>query len=151
MTHDWHINGLRLPDPLVRLLQSGGWRHPGDDVLRQMIPWLHDPLDFLTTYEDLDRDNRLIAAQTGTYDFFQIAHGDLEQPVEMPWLDIDQAVFIAICRNAGDDIAIVLDYRTNPTDPRVLATDLDTAPARHFSWREVTPTFSQFIDTLQLA
>jgi hypothetical protein len=68
----------------------------------------------------------------------------------MSWLDLDQAVFIAECRYAGDDTAIALDYRTDPADPRVVATDLATLDHRHLSWRQVTPTFSEFIDVLQL-
>ncbi|MGC5288182.1 hypothetical protein [Micromonospora sp. DT231] len=149
MNDRWQINGLPLPDPLIDLIESGRWRHPGDEVLRQLIPWLDDPLDFMTTIDELRLHNRLIAELgTDTLEFFQIGRGSAARPIVMPWLDLDQAVFIAECRYAGDDIAVALDYRTNPADPRVLATALPAA--RHCSWRQVTPTFTQFVDALRL-
>lgn len=151
MNNHWQINGLPLPDPLIRLLKSGRWRHPGDHALHQLIPWLDDPLDFMTTIDGLNLLNRLISQMdAGTMEFFQIGRGSAGQPIAMPWLDLDQAVFIAECRYAGDDIAVALDYRTNTTDPRVLATDTATIAQQHLSWRQVTPTLSQFIDALHL-
>ncbi|TQJ22477.1 hypothetical protein FBZ33_2730 [Micromonospora sp. A202] len=151
MNNDWQVNGLPLPGPLIRLLNSGRWRHPGDRALRQLIPWLDDPLDFMTTIDELCLHNRLIAQlDAGTMQFFQIRRGGAGQPIAMPWLDLDQAVFIAECRYAGDDIAVALDYRTSPIDPRVLATDTATLAQQHLSWRQVTPTLSQFIDALHL-
>ncbi|MGC4809732.1 hypothetical protein ACLQ29_04280 [Micromonospora sp. DT228] len=150
MNDRWQINGLPLPDPLIDLIESGRWRHPGDEVLRHLIPWLDDPLDFMTTIDELRLQNRLTAQlDSDTMGFFHIGRGSAGRPVVMPWLDLDQAVFIAVCRYAGDDISIALDYRTNPSDPRVLATAVIPA-ARHCSWRQVTPTFTQFVDALHL-
>ncbi|MER7420401.1 hypothetical protein ABT346_27080 [Micromonospora peucetia] len=148
---DWQINELPLPGPLIRLISSSRWRHPGDWALRQLTPWLDDPLDFMTTIDELRLHNRLIAQlDADTMQFFQIGRGSAGQPIAMPWLDLDQAVFIAVCRYAGDDIAVTLDYRTSPTDPRVLATDTATIAQQHLSWRQVTPTLSQFINALHL-
>jgi hypothetical protein len=65
------------------------------------------------------------------------------------WLDVEQAVLIAVNRILGDDVAIALDYRTNPADPRVVASDFWTNP-HQCSWRTVTPTFSEFVRLLQL-
>jgi hypothetical protein len=41
------VRGLALPQLLVSLLDSGRWRHPGDDVLGAVVPWFEDPLHFL--------------------------------------------------------------------------------------------------------
>jgi hypothetical protein len=46
-------------------------------------------------------------------------------------------------RNAGDDVARALDYRTGGDDPRVVAADCWTDPLS-YTWRIVAPTFSAF-------
>ncbi|GIH19675.1 hypothetical protein [Rugosimonospora africana] len=150
MDEDWQVNGLPLPDLLVRLLKSGRWQQPGDEALRQLIPWFHDPLDFMLTLDELRLHNRLIAESADTMRFFCVGRGSAAQPIAMPWLDLDQAVYIAICRYAGDDIALALDYRSSSTDPRVLATDTVTLSRQQVSWRQVTPTLSEFVDALHL-
>lgn len=45
---DHSVNGLPLPPLLLQLLAEGRWRHPGEAALRQAIPWIEDPLDFLS-------------------------------------------------------------------------------------------------------
>lgn len=49
----------------------------------------------------------------------------------------------------GDDVAMALDYRTDPADPRVVASDFWTDPKR-CSWQAVTPSFSQLVEVLRL-
>lgn len=70
-------------------------------------------------------------------------------PLELPWLDADQAVLIAFTRNPGDDGALALDYRTDPADPCVVGSDFWTDPAT-CRWRVVAPTFSAFAARLGL-
>jgi hypothetical protein len=55
-------------------------------------------------------------------------------------------VFIAVCRFAGDDTAIALDYRTDAADPRVVASAYDEALG--YRWLEVAPSFSAFVERL---
>jgi hypothetical protein len=69
--------------------------------------------------------------------------------VELPWLDPELAVLIAVNRDPGDDIAVALDYRSDAVEPRVVASDFWTDP-RHCSWRLVTPTFTGFAAALGL-
>ena len=68
-------------------------------------------------------------------------------PVDLPWLDAERAVLIAVNRRPGDDVAVALDYRTDPTDPRIVASDFWTNP-KQCTWRMVSPTFSQLVDQL---
>jgi hypothetical protein len=49
----------------------------------------------------------------------------------------------------GDDVAVALDYRTDPADPRVVASDFWTEHGP-CSWRQVTLTFSAFVAALDL-
>lgn len=147
------VRGLVLPVQLTSLLHQGRWRHPGDTEIARMIPWFEDPLDFLTSTEQMTRESRsmhVFADDPRGSELFRTVRGSSRQaPVELPWLDIEQAVFIAVNRMAGDDVALALDYRTNPSDPRVVGSDFWTNP-RQCEWRLVAPTFSAFADALGL-
>lgn len=56
--------------------------------------------------------------------FFHLRPGSTQpEPVELPWLDVEQAVFIAVNREPGADLGIALDDRTSRDDPRVVASD----------------------------
>ncbi|WP_333733487.1 hypothetical protein [Streptomyces sp. IBSBF 3010] len=62
---------------------------------------------------------------------------------------MEQALLIATTRNPGDDRALALDHRTDPSDPRVGGSDFwtDAALCR---WRVVAPSFSGFVASLGL-
>lgn len=147
------VRGLALPARLVRLLETGQWRHPGDGVLSEIMPWFKDPLDFLLNYDEIRRESQsldLLTDDEVTARIFRQVRGrTTTTPVELPWLDVDLAVFIAVNRHPGDDVAIALDYRTSPSDPRVVASDFFTDP-RQCAWRTVASTFSDFAATLNL-
>ncbi|ROO86234.1 hypothetical protein EDD29_3797 [Actinocorallia herbida] len=146
------VNGLRLPALLLDLLADGSWRHPGDEVLRAMVPWFPEPLDFLADIHAMRRESgtlsRLSRDDPGD-GLFRLVRGR-GTPVEPPWLDTDLAVLIAVNRHLGEDIALALDYRTDRADPRVVGSDLWTDP-HQCSWRVVAPAFTDFAATLGLA
>ncbi|WP_406300474.1 hypothetical protein OG948_37015 (plasmid) [Embleya sp. NBC_00888] len=48
-------------------------------------------------------------------------------------------MLIATTRNPGDDGALALDYRTDPSDPRGVGSDFRTDPLL-CQWRVVAPT-----------
>lgn len=147
------VRGLALPAPLIELLTTGQWRHPGDETLRKIMPWFKDPLDFLTDVHQIRHESGSLDHLTDDEDtarIFRQARGSASaDPVELPYLDVDLAVLIAVNRIPGDDVAVALDYRTSASDPRVVASDFWTDP-RQCSWRTVAPTFSAFITALNL-
>jgi hypothetical protein len=55
---DLSVNGLVLPAQLIELMNSGCWQHPGDQALRDLMPWFEDPLDFLTSINRMRRESR---------------------------------------------------------------------------------------------
>jgi hypothetical protein len=146
------VRGLALPSQLTSLLAQGRWLHPGDIALAKIIPWFEDPLTFLTSafamgWESGSMDRYADDPHSA---FFREARGSTRTtPLELPWLDIEQAVLIAVNRRPGDDVALAMDYRTDPLDPRVVGSDFWTNPAL-CEWRTVAPTFSDFVDTLGL-
>jgi hypothetical protein len=137
------VNGLPLPSLLVDMLRSGQWCHPGDAVIRKLIPLLTDPVDFLTSIDRMRRESPKRMA--GDREMERIFHfvSDQAGVSDLPWLDVNRAVFIAVCRFAGDDTAIALDYRTDANDPRVVASAYDDTLG--YRWIEVAPSFSAFV------
>ncbi len=150
---DWTVRGLRLPELLVHQLRAGLWRKPDDSALHVVMPWFEDPLIFLSGLDqirDASTPLEMVADDAPSARFFREVRGSrVTHPVELPWLDIEQALLIAVNRDPGDDVAVALDYRTSPTDPRVVASDFWTNP-RQCARRIVTPTFTQFAERLGL-
>jgi len=58
-------------------------------------------------------------------------------------------VLIAVNERAGDDVVVAVDYRTDPADPRVVASDCWTDPAK-YTWRVVSPTFTGLLAALEI-
>lgn len=154
MTADWTVRGLALPAALVALMEAGTWRDPDPQALHELMPWFADPLIFLTDVDWMRRENRsldLFADRASSAALFREVRGSRTAgPVELPWLDVERAILIAVNRNAGDDVAVALDLRTDPTDPAVVASDFWSDP-RRCQWRPVTPTFTEFATRLRLA
>ncbi|WP_327411683.1 hypothetical protein [Streptomyces sp. NBC_01233] len=147
------IRGLALPAQLSSLPATGRFHHPGDAELRRLIPWFESPLDFLTTTGQIESESGSLDFFAGdpTYAFFREARGSRrETPVELPWLDVEQALLIAVNRIPGDDVALALDYRTDASDPRVVGSDFWSDPPR-CAWRTVAPSFSAFAAALALS
>jgi hypothetical protein len=153
INEDWTVRGLRLPDALVSLLRAGLWRDPSEAALREVMPWFEDPLSFLPNVEQIRRESRsldLFADDERLSEIFRERRGSTAQhPVELPWLDPEQAVLVAVNRHAGDDVAVALDYRSGAADPRVVASDFWT-DQKQCAWRVVAPSFTQFATRLGL-
>jgi hypothetical protein len=141
------INGLPLPSLLIEMLRSGRWLHPGDEALKRLIPFLDDPISFLQDVETMRRESpKHFAGDLAMARTFQFVDNPAEGS-DLPWLDVHRAVFIAVNRVPGDDVAIALDYRTDLANPRVIASDWDDEKGV-CRWREVAPSFSAFVERL---
>jgi hypothetical protein len=145
------IKGLPLPPLLLQLLNANAWKHPGDAVLAEKIPFLREPVDFLVSIERMRRESSTsLAEEPKTAAFFRMAFGSKQSaPVELPWLDVELSIFVAVNRELGADLAIALDYRTSREDPRVVASDFWSAPGVCL-WQVAAPTFSDFVAQLGL-
>ncbi len=138
------VNRLPVPGLLGELIGRGEWVHPGDDVLRRAFPLLTDPLDFLPSVDGVP-----IVAFQGWPPASQ-AWACLRMYVEgeerpLPWLDARSAVFVALNRIPGDDVAIALDFRRRVDRPRVVASRWLDAEAAWFVLAEDFERFWQCI------
>jgi len=145
MNDEFVVNGLPLPPLLIELLKQDKWQHPGDEVMRNVIPFLLDPVDLLK-FESMRHQSTRFAEVVVRWSFHAISGAKSTVPVELPWLDVDKVVLIAVNKQIGDDVAIALDYRTSIEDPRVVASEWHDN--KQHLWSEVTPTFSEFVEKI---
>lgn len=144
-------HGLPLPPLLLALIAQERWQHPGDTHLHAILPWINDPLDLVVDFQrrSFAVDCAMLTQMPRDAAFMHLACGSLTtQPILLPWIDLEQVVWIMVNREVGDDQAVALDYRTSRTDPRVIASHWVVKTG--CCWREVTPTFSSFVQQLDL-
>ena len=143
-------NQLPFPPLLSRLLAEKRWHQPSDDLISSVVPFLRDPVDFLLTEERIRFESRFSLADfPDTAHQFHLYRSSAGDARSLPWLDADLSLFIAVNRHLGDDVGVALDYRTSFDDPRVVASDWSTDSSTNH-WREVSPTFSVFVQVLRL-
>jgi hypothetical protein len=149
---EWTVNGLFMPPLLVELIQSGRWRNPGDDVIERVVPCLHgDAVDFLGVESMRFESSGHLADDPRSSRLYREVRGDdakTGRAVGLPWRDVEKSFLVAVNREIGADVAIALDYRTDPADPRVIASGY--VPKDGMAWREVAPTFSAFVRAISL-
>jgi len=139
---------LLLPPLLVELMNTNRWKQPSDETIKQAIPFLQEPVDFLVDADTMQRESMGFLADTPDMsELFHEYRGSKVFARELPWLDVDYALFIAVNRIAGSDIGISLDYRSSVEDPRVVASDWWSGDQKHY-WREVDSRFSDFVKKL---
>jgi hypothetical protein len=73
-----------------------------------------------------------------------------DAPIELPWLDVEKAVCIGGGADYGDDVWLLLDYRTNGSEPRLIANEFQHGETTQCFWREVAPSLTDFCQQLGL-
>ncbi|WP_246274211.1 hypothetical protein [Phytohabitans houttuyneae] len=147
------VRGLVLPVLLIQLIETGRWKHPGEPALARAMPWFEDQLDFLTDAHEMERQSRaldrLADDEESSRLFRLVRRRGSEGSVDLPWLEVEHAILIAVSHYAGDDTAVALDYRVDPANPRVVGSDIWTVSGR-YQWRTIAPTFAAFANALGL-
>lgn len=137
-----------VPLLLAELIEAGRWKQPADDVIKTLIPFLQEPMDFLPDVESMQREStNFLADSPEMSELFHVYRGSKVSERELPWLDADKTLFVAVNRIAGADLGIALDSRTDLEDPRVVASDWQSGDNTHH-WREVEARFSDFVKKL---
>lgn len=137
----------RIPQLLLTLIESGQWHHPGDDVLYRVIPLLSDPIDFRSWIPSTVASELQGSFTPRDFESFKMYRNN--QPARpLPWLNADEAVFIAVNRIPGDDVAIALDFRDAKVEPKVVASHY--RDNKSLEWFEVAATFAEFAQLLGL-
>jgi hypothetical protein len=143
------VNQLPLPALLVELMSTGRWKQPSDEQIRRAVPFLLEPVNFLLRIESMRFESKgHIADDPRTSILFQEYRSGRDGERDLPWLDTDESLFIAVNRELGADLGVALDYRTSIEDPRVVASDWWTDEHR-CNWRQVEARFSDFVEKME--
>ena len=138
---------LKVPPLFETLVESGRWSHPGDEILRREIPLLTDPVVFRSGLPKSTVAGELAGFTARDWETFKM-YRDTQPARPLPWLNADRAVFIAVNKTPGDDVAIALDYRMDATAPRVVASHW--RDDKSHEWFEVAESFEAFARSLGL-
>ena len=139
------IKNLPIPPMLLELIREGLWEKIPLDNLRAIAPFLQEPLELLENLEEI----RSAADNPGLLGSPVLGIRSSQRSgkaVRLPLLDYDHCLFIAVNKFPGDDIAIVLDYRGNHSNPRVVASDFSSGS--HCEWRVIANNFAAFVRQL---
>jgi hypothetical protein len=138
---------LPLPNRLLKLIETGRWINPGDDVMQAKIHFIRDQLLFLGTKDNmLFNSGPLMGEEEIENEVFSEYRGSLIGDRDLPWIDVEKSLIIICNKWPGDDVAIALDYRTNV--PRIIGSDWHSGD--NCLYHEISPTFDTFIDMLEL-
>jgi hypothetical protein len=131
------------------MIEAGRWVHPGDDVMRARIPFIRDPLVFLSSKEDmLFESGPLMGPEENEQPCFSEYRGSVIDERELPWIDVEKTIFIICNKYPGDDVGIALDCRTGINSPRIVGGDWHSG--RKCIYREISPSFDAFAKLLCL-
>jgi hypothetical protein len=147
---DKSVNGLPLPPLLLQLLQTGRWKTPEDKVMLSVIPRLKEPVVFLGSIEHIAFESQgFLADDPKTAQLFHEYRGSCGIERTLPWRDVERSILLAVNRELGADLGVVLDYRSGPKEPSVLVSDWWTGD-HTCHWCKVCDTFSEFVSLLDL-
>jgi len=147
-----HLGKLRelpLPPLLVEMIDNGRWVHPGDEVMLAKIPFIHDQLDFIGS-----KDRMLLVSDPvmdpdeAEDEYYSEYMGSQSSVRDLPWIDVEQTLFIICNRSPGADVGIALDYRSGKDSPRVIGEDWHSGG--NCIYREISPSFDAFVELLGL-
>lgn len=126
---------------------SGAWWHPGDDALRRVDPRLVDPVDFLDPMRRTSLAEEIHEWPSDLWETFKFFRDG--QPLrDLPWINADRSILIAVNRIPGDDVAIALNYVSAPVGPRVVASHY--RDDMHHEWFEVSRSFEDFAHAIEV-
>jgi len=132
---------------MLQLMETGEWVHPGDVVLQTIIPELYapifDPVDFLATIEAIERNSKIPLGGEFMMETYKEGLGSKSNVPDLPWVDAEKRLLIAVCGVPGADVGIALDYRTSKNDPRVVSL-IYGGDNDGFNWTYVAASFTEF-------
>ncbi|MEZ6046756.1 MAG: hypothetical protein R3C11_14495 [Planctomycetaceae bacterium] len=151
-----YIPGIEPPPLLIELIEQNRWVHPGNEVLREKIPFIKEELLFLTSIDEMIRNSPYYWVPGDEEISLMEYRGSRTGPRDLPWLDAELSLLLIDNKHIGHDLAICLDYRTGLETPRVVGTEWikpDSAsyqPTAPLYYREITSTLEAFVELLGL-
>ncbi len=128
-------------------MSNGTWIHPGHEKLQKVVPFITDPLVFLNSYQTMLFESSFSYVEEEDELFF-VYKGSVVEPRELPWVDSEKILLIAVNENLGDDVAIGLDYRTGENSPIVVGTHWLNGD-KGCEWEIISDSISDFLHSLE--
>lgn len=141
------VNELPIPMLLKELLSSGKWKHPGNKILKSVVPFFKEEVVFLETVEQMEGESHNLCEDLDW--FFEKDSDKDERANSLPYRDLKKSFLIAVCKSPGDDIAIALDFRTSLENPRVIGNNWHSK-IKGCPWEEISPTFEEFVNRIKI-
>jgi len=146
---------------MVALFNAGQW--PSGFISAGRVPEVAPFLDGYS-FEFVDTMENILNGSGGVFGPIRPLSGGRNSPLawqrekmgrsstqpsaDLPWLDVDKA--LAFGGGAiGDELFIVLDYRTGESAPRVAANKLAEGGWPAVDWVELAPSFREFWSLLK--
>lgn len=140
------VSGLKLPPRLRERIAAGKWKTPSDERMSAILPGLKGRVDFLETHAAIASESLdALADHMNTSCLFKVYRGSRDEAQPLPWLDAERAVVIAVNRDPGADLAVVLDYRDAEASPCVVFSDWWSEP-RRCNWVKAYDSFDAFAE-----
>lgn len=140
---------LPLPPLLEELIALGLWIHPGSGAMRDAVPFITDPLQFLSSKEMMVfQTSALIFEDEEEDDSLLVYRGSVAGGRDLPWVDAEKTLNIIINKEPGDDVAIALDYRPGVQCPHVVGSDWS---GKGYAWRKIASSFDEFAKRIHMS
>ena len=141
---------LPLPKLLLDLMNQGRWKHPGANKLKEVVPFITEPLIFLENRSEMERASGILMSEHEDENiFFSEYRGSKIETRDLPWIDVEKSIFIICNAYPGDDTGIALDYRYDLNHPRVIGSDWNSG--KNCIYREISSNFKSFVKLLEIA
>src|SRR5260370_16810940 len=111
------LRRLVLPNLMVDRIATGRWKHPGDEPIREVMPWFEDPLIFLANADQMRHESQsldLFADDKRLSELFRVRRGTAASPVDLPWLDAELAILPAFIMNPATAVPTPPHYPSHP-------------------------------------
>ena len=118
------VKDLRIPEELQAVLNTSELQDLVVNELSSKFSFLEFPMEFLQSLEEI----RLLSSdQTFLIEEYWNVRSsqNLNKEIDLPYLDFDNSLMIAINKYPGEDLAIALDYRSNPDVPCVVGSNFN--------------------------
>ncbi len=98
------IRGMRFPPAFVKLWSAGKWHQPDDSLIQSLIPWLQGPIEFIEVMHWMVTENRasLVDHPDSAIMLREYRGSVSPDKTDLPWLDVEKSLFIAVNRIHGD-------------------------------------------------
>ena len=139
------IPNHELPTLLTQMIEDRTWNQDIDPIVRDLYPTIEDPLMILTSEESIRHTSKIYPTSKKEHASAHEYYGTHTTQRDLPWIDMEKLLFIAVSYEFGGDEAIALDYRNSSDSPSVVASSWTDNVC---SWIQIAPSFDHLANKI---